>query len=170
MCVTRYRLPRFRGSGKNQRVGTFWRHKSIKNRSIIAQIDSDLWSIQKLEQYLMILQKSVFKYLDFLGKCTNVVFSVKPRKGDGWSGNCNKCFRSILPYSFYMQSAPHAFFAGIELQHVAWSFESDLPFLNFLQLIHSSSSISWPSLKFLAVIVFGISWLQIFKVQICKGR
>ena len=27
----------------------------------------------------------------------------------------------------YMQSAPHAFFAGIELQHVAWSFESDLP-------------------------------------------
>ena len=29
---------------------------------------------------------------------------------------------------FYMQSAPHAFFfAGIELQHVAWPFESDLP-------------------------------------------
>ena len=28
---------------------------------------------------------------------------------------------------FHMQSAPHAFFAGIELQHVARSFESDLP-------------------------------------------
>ena len=46
----------------------------------------------------MILQKSAFKYLDFLGKCTNVVFSVEPRICDGWSGNCNKCFRSILPY------------------------------------------------------------------------
>ena len=43
-------------------------------------------------------------------------------------------------------------------------------FLNFHQLIYSSSSISWPSLKLLAVIVFEISWLQIFKVQICKGR
>ena len=43
-------------------------------------------------------------------------------------------------------------------------------FLNFHQLIFSSSYISRPSLKFLAVIVFEISWLQIFKVQICKGR
>ena len=29
------------------------------------------------------------------------------------------CFRSILTYFFDMQSAPHAVFAGIELQHVA---------------------------------------------------
>ena len=36
----------------------------------------------ELEQDLMILQ-SVFKNLDYLGKCTNVVFSIKPRKGDG---------------------------------------------------------------------------------------
>ena len=28
---------------------------------------------------------------------------------------------------FDKQSAPHAFFAGIELQHVARPFESDLP-------------------------------------------
>ena len=28
---------------------------------------------------------------------------------------------------FDMQSAPHAFFPGIELQHVAWPFDSDLP-------------------------------------------
>ena len=28
-------------------------------------------------------KKSAFKYLDFLGKCTNVVFSVEPRIGDG---------------------------------------------------------------------------------------
>ena len=28
---------------------------------------------------------------------------------------------------FDMQSAPHDFFAGIELQHVALPFESDLP-------------------------------------------
>ena len=43
-------------------------------------------------------------------------------------------------------------------------------FSNFHQLISSSSSISWPSLKPLAVIVFEISWIQIFKVKICKGR
>ena len=43
-------------------------------------------------------------------------------------------------------------------------------FFNFHQLIYSSSSISWPSLKLLAVIVFEISWLQIFKVLIFKGR
>ena len=51
--------------------------------SIIALTDSDLWSIQKLEQFLIILQKSAFKYLDFLGKCADVVFSIKPRKCDG---------------------------------------------------------------------------------------
>ena len=28
---------------------------------------------------------------------------------------------------FDMQSAPHAFFAGIELQNVAWPFDSVLP-------------------------------------------
>ena len=54
-----------------------------QNRSIIAQLDSDLWSIQKLKQDLMMIQKSAFKYLDFLGKYTNIVFSVEPRKGDG---------------------------------------------------------------------------------------
>ena len=54
-----------------------------QNRSIIAQTDSDLWSIQKLKQDLMMIQKSAFKYLDFLGKYTNVVFFVEPRKGDG---------------------------------------------------------------------------------------
>ena len=42
-------------------------------------------------------------------------------------------------------------------------------FFNFHQLIYSSSSVSWPSLKLLAAIVFKISWLQFFKVQICKG-
>ena len=26
----RYRLPRFRGKGQNQRVATFWRHKSAE--------------------------------------------------------------------------------------------------------------------------------------------
>ena len=30
-----------------------------------------------------ITKKSAFKYLDFLGKCTNVVFSVEPRIGNG---------------------------------------------------------------------------------------
>ena len=43
-------------------------------------------------------------------------------------------------------------------------------FLNFHQLMYSSSSISWQRLKLLAVIVFEISWLHIFKVQIRKGR
>ena len=47
----------------------------VINRSIIAQTDSDLWSVQKVEQDLMVLQKSAFKYLDFLGKYTNVVKS-----------------------------------------------------------------------------------------------
>ena len=27
--------------------------------------------------------KTAFKFLDFFGKCTNVGFSIKPRKGDG---------------------------------------------------------------------------------------
>ena len=30
LSVLRYRLPRFRGNRQNQRVTTFWRHKSIK--------------------------------------------------------------------------------------------------------------------------------------------
>ena len=30
LFVLRYRLPRFRGKGQNQRVATFWRHKSIE--------------------------------------------------------------------------------------------------------------------------------------------
>ena len=36
--------------------------------------------------------------------------------------------------------------------------------------MYSSSSISWLILKLLAVIVFEISWLQIFKAKICKGQ
>ena len=36
-------------------------------------------------------------------------------------------FKIDFAVFFGMQSAPHAFFAGIELQHVALSFESDLP-------------------------------------------
>ena len=36
-------------------------------------------------------------------------------------------FKIDFAVFFGMQSAPHAFFAGIELQHVAFSFESDLP-------------------------------------------
>ena len=30
LFVLRYRLPRFGGKGQNQRVATFWRHKSIE--------------------------------------------------------------------------------------------------------------------------------------------
>ena len=29
-----------------------------------------------------ITKKTAFEYLDFLGKCTNVVFFIKPKKGD----------------------------------------------------------------------------------------
>ena len=47
------------------------------------QTDSYLWPIQKLEQDLTMLQKTAFKYLDFLGIYANVVFSVEPRKVDG---------------------------------------------------------------------------------------
>ena len=47
LSVLRYRLPRFRGKGQNQRVATFGRHKLI-------EINFDLWSIQKQEQDLII--------------------------------------------------------------------------------------------------------------------
>ena len=43
-------------------------------------------------------------------------------------------------------------------------------FFNFHQVIYSLSSISWLSLKLLAVIVFEISWLQVLKAKICKGQ
>ena len=36
--------------------------------------------------------------------------------------------------------------------------------------IYSLSFISWLSLKLLAVIVFEISWLQVFNAKICKGQ
>ena len=39
----------------------------VINRSIIAQTDSDLWSIQKLEQNLMTLQKISLEIVGFLG-------------------------------------------------------------------------------------------------------
>ena len=61
-----------------------------------------------------ITKKSAFEYLDFLGKCINVLFSVEPRKGDGRAVNCNKGFSSIWP-SFYMCSAPYAFLHGLNL-------------------------------------------------------
>ena len=42
---------------------------------------------------------------------------------------------------FDMQSAPHAFFAGIELQHVA-SFESDLPLVTVSVCLSVHPSVS----------------------------
>ena len=45
----------------------------------------------------MILQKQAFELLDFLEKCANVVFSIKPRKCAGSAGHCTKYFSSILP-------------------------------------------------------------------------
>ena len=39
----------------------------VINRSIIAQTDSDLWSIQKLEQDLMMFKKISLQILGFLG-------------------------------------------------------------------------------------------------------
>ena len=70
----------------------------------------------------MMLQKSAFKYLDFLGKYTSVVFSVEPRKVMVELG-----IAFDLTVFFDMRSAPHDVFAGIELKCVARPVESDLP-------------------------------------------
>ena len=43
-------------------------------------------------------------------------------------------------------------------------------FLYFYQVIYSLLSISRLSLKLLAIIVFEISWLQVFNAKICKGQ
>ena len=45
-----------------------------------------------------------------------------------------------------------------------------ISFSNFHKVIYSLSSISWPSLKLLAVTVFEISWLQVFNAKVCKGQ
>ena len=43
-------------------------------------------------------------------------------------------------------------------------------FLDFHQVFYLLSSISWPSLKLLAVVVFEISWLKIIIITPLKGH
>ena len=57
------------------------------------------YPVFKVKANVMILHKSAFKYHGLLGKCSYVVFSVEPRKGDGRAENCND-----------MRSAPHCLF------------------------------------------------------------
>ena len=45
-----------------------------------SKTDSDFWSIQNLEQYLMMSQKIAFKYLDLLGKYTMLFFPLSREK------------------------------------------------------------------------------------------
>ena len=61
-------------------------------------------------------------------------------------------FPDILMTSFYCQNLQRAI-------------TKKTTFLNFHQVIYSLSSISWPSLKLLAVVVFEISGLQVFNAR-----
>ena len=58
----RYRFPRFRGEGQNQRFSTFGRHKST-----LTQNSPYFWSFQYLEQDLMRVKMIRLRMLVFLG-------------------------------------------------------------------------------------------------------
>ena len=69
-----------------------------------------------------------------------------------WSGEC----RDVIPTKLQCQTIQRAL-QSPNLQREIIRKKYDNFFSNFHQLISLSSSISWPSLKLLAVIVFEIS-------------
>ena len=69
-----------------------------------------------------------------------------------FEATCCNSFWDILTTSFQCQNLPRV----ITRKNF---------FFYFHQVIYSLSSISWPSLKLLAVIVFEIFWLQVFNAK-----
>ena len=76
------------------------------------------------ERFLLLVHSEARKIFDDIDKpepsntwVTTVVFSIKPRKNDGWAGNC---FGSVRSSFVTLLSAPCAFSQGSNLGfHVA---------------------------------------------------
>ena len=101
-----------------------------QSQSVITQTASDLWSIQKLEQELMILKKSL-RILGFLGLrmnetfCENAVHSV------------NRTFFLQFVYNF---SYFPFWFRG---QNLGFDWISSWPFLTFVFCFHGLNHFTW---------------------------
>ena len=123
----RYRLPRFRINGQNQRVTTFWRHKSIEIVRLNYKLVSICGPFRSKNKTWLSDKIPVFKCMDFFMKCTNVVFSVVARIGAGDAEHWNRVWVRYGLLLWHTFGTVCCFFTRIYLQHIARPVESDRP-------------------------------------------
>ena len=121
-----YRLPRFRNKVQNQRVATFWRHKSIEIDRLNYKLVSIMWSIQKQEQDLIWQKFSVQMHgcLHGMRKCC--IF----RCAENRCWGCRELKWVWLRFGllfWHTFGTVCCFFTRIYLQYIARPVESDRP-------------------------------------------
>ena len=125
LSVLRYRLPRFRGKGQNQRIATFWRHKSIEIDRLNNKLVSICGPFRSKNKTWYSDKNPVFKCMDFFMKCANVAFSVVPRIRAGDAENWNRVWVRYGLLFWHIFGTVCCFSTRIYLQHIARPVESD---------------------------------------------
>ena len=59
---------------------------------------------------------------------------------------------------------------SIQCQNLQMAITRKKTFKKMHKVLCLASSVNWPCLKLLAIIMFEISWLKVFNAQICKGQ
>ena len=128
LSVFRYRLPRFRIKGQNQRASTFWRHKSIEIVRLNYKLVPICGPFREQEQDFIIWQKSSLQMHGFLHEMRKCgIF----RCAENQCWGCRELKKSLSSkWSSVLAYVSHRmllFSIGFTFQHIARPVESDHP-------------------------------------------